>query len=450
MSKVTIYITNYNYGRFISKAIESVVNQTYSNIELIVIDDGSTDDSRDIINQYAQKHRFKVILQQNKGLNATNNVALAVSTGKYIMRLDADDFLHPKATEELVKKIESDTNIGLVFPDYFYVDIDGQIIAKQVRHDFDTEVVLLDQEAHGACTLIRSEYLKNLGGYDESFSCQDGYELWVKFISNYTVSNLNLPLFYYRRHGSNLTGDENRILTTRAAINKKNVESRSIDTSTLGIIPIKDRHAIAFNKIGIYTLLELKLQALVESHNVKEIVITSPIEELNDIVEIPPKLQNRVHFHLRDKEVKSLNEHIKDILITHNFERYKTICTIATEYPFVSATTIDDSINTKFVFGSNSLISAVGDTSNFYLHEGRGLKSILNRESKTRLERESIFKQVGGLSVFDRAIFLKTNSTLQTPIGHIRVSQSSAFKVDSKLTLKWASHIYKLELKSTS
>jgi len=82
MSKVTIYITNYNYGRFISEAIDSVLNQTYSDIELIVIDDGSTDNSREIINKYAQEHDFQVILQQNKGLNATNNVALAASKGK--------------------------------------------------------------------------------------------------------------------------------------------------------------------------------------------------------------------------------------------------------------------------------------------------------------------------------------------------------------------------------
>jgi len=298
--------------------------------------------------------------------------------------------------------------------------------------------------------LIRSEYLKNLGGYDESFSCQDGYELWVKFISHYTVSNLNKPLFYYRRHGSNLTGDDNRILSTRAAINKKNVENRSLDTSTLGIIPIKDSHAVAFNKIGEHTLLELKLQSLVLSNNIKEVVITSPIHDLKKQILIPNQLENKVHFHLRQGETLSLNEHLKDILLKPKFNHYKTVCTIATEYPFVSAITIDDSINTKFVFGSNSLISAVGDTSNFYIHEGRGFKSILNRESKTRLEREAIYKQVGGLSVFDKDLFLKTNTTLQSPIGHIRVSQASSFKIDSKASLEWATLIYNSKNKSTS
>lgn len=442
-SKVTVYITNYNYGRFISEAIDSVLNQTYDNIELIVIDDGSTDNSRDIIEEYKKRHNFTVILQQNKGLNATNNVALNLSSGKYITRLDADDYFHPSAISELVTKIESDEKIGLVFPDYYYVDTDGKMIAKQIRHNFDTEVKLLDQEAHGACTLIRADYLKNLGGYDESFTCQDGYELWVKFISHYSVSNLNKPLFYYRRHGSNLTGDEKRILSTRAAINKKNVRSRSIDTSALGIIPVKDEHAIAFKEINGKSLLVMKLEALQESENISEVVITSPIAHLKSTLGLPKNLQIQVHFHTRSTSSDSLNDHIKTILEDPEFEQYATACTLATEYPFVSGTTIDDAINAKFVFGSNSLISAIGDTSNLYIHEGKGLKSILNRESKTRLEREAIFKQVGGLSVFDTALFRETGSTLQAPIGHIRVSQSASFKVESKTSLNWASLIDK-------
>jgi len=92
---VTVYITNYNYGRYLSQAIESVLNQTFTDFELIVVDDGSVDDSRDIIRQYQGHPKVRTIFQENQGLNKTNNIALRSARGKYIMRLDADDYLDP-------------------------------------------------------------------------------------------------------------------------------------------------------------------------------------------------------------------------------------------------------------------------------------------------------------------------------------------------------------------
>ena len=84
---VTIYITNYNYGDFINNAIKSVLDQTYTDFELIIIDDGSSDDSREIINNYQKNKNIYAVFQDNRGLNASNNVALNLARGKYIVRL---------------------------------------------------------------------------------------------------------------------------------------------------------------------------------------------------------------------------------------------------------------------------------------------------------------------------------------------------------------------------
>ena len=78
---VSVYIPNYNYANYIKKAIESVLNQTYKNIELIIIDDGSNDNSKNIINEYAKYSNVKCIFQKNKGLNISNNMALKISIG---------------------------------------------------------------------------------------------------------------------------------------------------------------------------------------------------------------------------------------------------------------------------------------------------------------------------------------------------------------------------------
>ncbi|MEM6724140.1 MAG: glycosyltransferase family A protein, partial [Bacteroidota bacterium] len=98
---LTVYITNYNYEAYIKQAIESVLNQSFQNFELLIIDDGSTDNSRDIIESYKDHEQITIIYQQNKGLNVTNNIALRLAHGKYIMRLDADDYLTADALEKM-------------------------------------------------------------------------------------------------------------------------------------------------------------------------------------------------------------------------------------------------------------------------------------------------------------------------------------------------------------
>jgi glycosyltransferase involved in cell wall biosynthesis len=201
---ITVYITNYNYGNFIKKAIKSVLNQSFKDFELIIIDDGSKDKSIKIIKEFENKKNIKIVIQKNKGLIVSNNLALRLSRAKYIMRLDSDDWLDPYALEIMSNVLERNKKISLVFPDYYEVNKNGKILKQIIRHDFN-KVKLLDQPAHGACTMIRKENLIDIGGYDEEFSCQDGYYLWLKFIKKYMVKNINLPLFYYRQHEKNLT-----------------------------------------------------------------------------------------------------------------------------------------------------------------------------------------------------------------------------------------------------
>ena len=105
--KVTVYITNHNYEKYIKKCIESVLNQSFTNFELIIIDDGSTDNSKKIINQYEKFKKISIVYQQRKGLNISNNVAIRLSRGEYIIRLDADDWLEKNALNIMVKYLDS-------------------------------------------------------------------------------------------------------------------------------------------------------------------------------------------------------------------------------------------------------------------------------------------------------------------------------------------------------
>jgi len=233
---VTVYITNYNYGKYVSKSINSVLNQKFKNFELIIIDDGSNDNSRSIINKYSQDDRVSVIFQNRKGLLACNNLAIKISKGKYIIRLDADDWLALDALKILYDELEKNKKAGLVFPDYYEVDENDQVLRKIVRHNFK-KVTLFDQPAHGACTMIRKSFLHKVGNYDETLVSQDGYDVWIKFIKKYKLINVNKPLFYYRQHKKNLTKDEDKILSSRHLILKKN--NKGLDNKSIAIIPVR-------------------------------------------------------------------------------------------------------------------------------------------------------------------------------------------------------------------
>ena len=140
---VSVYIVNHNYGRFLQQAIDSVLKQTFKDFEIIFIDNGSEDDSREEVGKNILAiEKSKLFYKKNIGLNAANNIALKFARGKYIMRLDADDYLDKNALEIMCLTLEKKKNLGLVFPDYFTVDENNNILNLIRRHDF-TEVTLL-------------------------------------------------------------------------------------------------------------------------------------------------------------------------------------------------------------------------------------------------------------------------------------------------------------------
>lgn len=437
---VSVYITNFNYGRFIKQSVESVLSQTFQDFELIIIDDGSTDDSRDIIEEYKEHPKIKIIYQQNKGLNVTNNIATRVSRGKYLMRLDADDFLDKHALFVLSNVLDLDRALGLVFPDYYLVDTDGRVIGLERRHAFTEEVSLFDQPAHGACTMVRREYLLEVGGYDENFKCQDGYDLWVKFISKYKVTNVNLPLFYYRRHGSNLTRNENNLLETRAKIKNSYFENNCDQVPVIAVLPIRGSK-ISSGDFSLYPLgdklvIDWLIDEVVKATRIALLVITSPDEEIRDHV-----LQRYVHnsnlvFHLRHPDQARLNvglvETMETLLSLPSVQEVKPdlILRLSTHYPFITAGTIDDAINTLIIFGADSLLSVRPETMTFYYHDGNGLTPLF-QERFTRLERDALYQNSGGLVVSRVSLLRDQRILIGGKVGHIVIDQKAAHGIYS-------------------
>ena len=454
---VTVYITNFNYGSYIKDAIESVLNQSFKDIELIIIDDGSSDNSKEIIESYMQLNYVRVIFQKNKGLNITNNIAMRLARGKYLVRLDADDYFRKDAIQKMCQKLESDPKLGLVFPDYFLIDSLGDVIAKEQRHAFDKDVSLLDQPAHGACTMIRRSFLEKLGGYNESFSCQDGYDIWIRFIAKYRVANINEPLFYYRQHNSNLTKNEDRILKTRAEIKESFVSKEKIQTpTTLAILPVRgeriNRYSLAFEKFGDEYLIDKKIKSALQSNHIDQLVVTSPDQKIKDHV-IQNYVENEVLFIERPRNLAILNKDLKDsVEFVFNSaqmqgQRFNSFLLMFLEYPFVESNILDDAIQTMAIFDLDSLISVRQDNGLFYNHDGNGMKAINDQDKFTKMEREAIYKFTAGLMLTKVNLFKSQKTFIGQRAGHIEVNQKAAMGLYSDFDVKIAKLIAKEELK---
>ena len=457
--EITVYITNYNYAPFIEEAIQSVLNQTFQNFEIIIIDDGSTDNSKEIIEQFSNHEKITIIYQQNKGLNVTNNIALRVAKGKFIVRLDADDYLVPTMLEELVAPLIDNPGLGLVFPDYYLVDKDGNLLEETVRHNFDEEVQLLDLPAHGACTMIRIDFLKKIGGYDEQYKCQDGYELWIKFTHKYPVKNINTPLFYYRQHGDNLTSNEKRILNTRKEIKKNFVKNEKlILPKTLAVIPIRPQNisgvALEFQKIGDHTILERKINSILSSTSIQTVAVTSSSQEVALFLAEKYNSSDVVHINRPEdlgRHNVSLGETLKVILCNQRLRKsnYENLMVCSIEYPFVSPKYYDEAVYTQVIFKADGVISVRPDNSTFYRHDGDGMKSIMNQDQFTKLERESLYKATGGISLL-KTKSLNSKQISSSKMSHIVIDQFAALGItnveDLELLRIIFNHSHKLGL----
>lgn len=443
MAKVTVYIPTYNYAKYIANAIESVLYQTMQDWELIVINDGSTDNTNEILKKYENDARIRIIDQANKGLNITNNIALRLAEGKYIMRLDGDDYLDENILLILSNILDKKVDIGLVYPDYYQINENGEILEIVRRKKIEQEVKLLDLPAHGACTMFRRDLLLELGGYIEDFSCQDGYELWLRFVQKYKPFNVNLPLFYYRQHGKSLTRDQAKILNTRRQIKSKFVDKhfKGEKPKVLGVIlaigspicpemnPFID---IAGKPLIWYTLTEaLKSKAL------DKIVISSENDKVLDYSKqftgVLPLKRPKEYAKATTKTSNILTQIISEMKSLHNYEP-QVVAALYINTPLRKAYHIDKAVNTMMIFNVDSVISIQEELAPCYHHQEFGLTPINDVSSSIRIERKSIYKGNGAIYL-GRVDSIKSERLLGKKVGHITMLPEESVKINGAFDL---------------
>jgi glycosyltransferase involved in cell wall biosynthesis len=445
---VTVYITNYNYGAYIEDAIKSVLSQDYFSVEVIIIDDGSTDSSHSVIEKYVDHENIKVVYQKNKGLTKTNNVALRLANGKYIVRLDADDRLKNDALTNLVNGFVND-NIAMVFGNWDVVDEHGNFIYSYKRHDFNNDVTLLDCPAHGACTMFRTEYLRKLGGYDEELRCQDGYELWFRVVDKFTVKSIDNIIFDYRRHGSNLTGNEERILSTRSNILKKISSKKTSDIHPFAFIPIRgsklDSRSMPFEKVGNVFLIDLVLKEVVNSKLFEKVVVSTPDKNVADYLLI--NYAGCVHVDVRGISTSMINKGLDKVLIDFvnknpSYNEFSHGVLFGVERPFNKKYLIESALDIAAIFEVDNVVAVRANDDVLFQHTGKTLQGINFEKNGLRLERNEIYQMVNGFNVFSMEVIKNKGSIWGEVIGHVVFDQKSAFSIKSQFDFQIAELFY--------
>ena len=212
--KVSVVIPAYNHEKYVGETIQSVLDQTFQDFELIIINDGSTDNTEAEILKFKDE-RIRYYFQENRGLSATLNRGIKLARGEFFNFLPSDDAFLREKLEIQLKVFEGNLDLGVVFAYPQLIDAQGKEIHDDpaalwpiVPHETKEEIfpALFERNFLSAPTaLIRMDCLKKVGGFDESLKYAQDYDLWLRILKYYDAQLLKQPLIRYRWHGENLT-----------------------------------------------------------------------------------------------------------------------------------------------------------------------------------------------------------------------------------------------------
>lgn len=231
---VTVLMPVFNAEKYVAEAIESILNQTYDNFEFLIINDGSTDKSEDIILSYKDSRIVYIKNQRNIRLVATLNKGIRMAKGKYIMRMDADDISVPDRMQKQVLYMEHDPKVGVCgsFLSVFGETI-NPYISKRPEDDANIRASLLVQNSlgHPNVTIRKSVMIENNIWYDEKFYRMEDWGLWVSLMPFCEFHNIQEPLLYYRY-----------VTTSESRMNKKDANHLRISSEIVRLF---------FSQIGV-------------------------------------------------------------------------------------------------------------------------------------------------------------------------------------------------------
>ena len=369
------------------EAVESVFKQSFKSWELLIIDDGSTDETPEVIKLYSGTPQVRTFRTEGIRLPAVCNLAIREAKGKYIIRLDGDDVFDENILLVLKSYLDNHPDVIMVFPDYYLMDQIGNIFSHERRRKLYEEDHLLDMPPNGACILVETEILRDIGGYREDLGAQDGFDLWARIREKYKCGNVNLPLFYYRRHYHNLTGaqGESPIIKNARRQIKKDITAEAIKEARpiIAVVPVRKYFDFVENfwkqELDGKTMLDHALERLIASEIFDYIIVSSDTDEVKTYIE--KYNDSRLRYHARAFETTyrtaPLANLLQDIIASLDPENRGITVINYVQAPFLTKDSVEESVYSLLMADADAAISVEEfDDQSFYVKSAYGLQNM--------------------------------------------------------------------------
>lgn len=218
MPAVSVVIPGFNYARFLGEAIDSVLAQTLHAHEIIVVDDGSTDDTPEVAQRYAGKIRY--LRTENGGVSRARNTGVAASTGEFITFLDADDRWLPRKLEMQAAAFAAAPDAGLIHTGSRVFDDEGRgtLCEFWPKADLDVHALMRCCSISASSVMIPRAVLDKVGDFDEQFVGTEDWDMWLRIALEHRVVGCPEVLVEYRSHGRSLSGNADRQFRNSMAV----------------------------------------------------------------------------------------------------------------------------------------------------------------------------------------------------------------------------------------
>jgi glycosyltransferase involved in cell wall biosynthesis len=239
MLKFNVVITSYNYGLYIRESLASVLSQTYDNFEVIIVDDGSQDGTKEIVSTYSSDTRIKYFYQDNAGQPKAKNRGICESRGEFIAFLDADDIWMPSKLEKQLA-LFADPEVGVVYSRRQWIDPNGVEISgneRMLQRGMILDQIFVDNFVCFSSSVIRRSYLEQVGYFDESLPMGIDYDLWIRLASVCKFDFVDEPLVKYRTGHSNLSKNTMKRYECAQQILRKNLSNPQVRALMTWYVP---------------------------------------------------------------------------------------------------------------------------------------------------------------------------------------------------------------------
>lgn len=206
--KISVIMSVYNGDNHLRESIESILTQTFTNFEFIIVNDGSTDASLQIIQTYNDKRIRIINNQENIGLTKSLNKALKQAQGEYIARQDADDLSLRNRLELQLEFLDSHPEIAVLGTGIYVINERGEVIEKRIMAPNPIKSLAKGNRFIHGSVMIRKSVIDVMGGYIEYLKYSQDYELWLRISRKYDVINLKAALYMLRFHGGSISIDK--------------------------------------------------------------------------------------------------------------------------------------------------------------------------------------------------------------------------------------------------